>query len=338
MRLPNRPVAITTPTPLSPHPIEKKMQNTFNFTTSNGHRRTSSWNLKTNREAMDASTAKTKAAATEVKRITFTKDAFNLVGQFITSMKQYVSPDGTASKNRKCLFMIGNLDKTEITEDAQNFLVRDEENRHALKLYPKYTRAATFLWDDLEKERPLHDDDYINLITNGCYYISIPDSLASSCSPGDIVLLYDVRFNVHVAREDLKNVKKLDNLTSAQTAWKGKKATKTIEGTTIEYDIKPKDPRFFFTAKFGSKLPSVSSSSLIKVYKDQGFVTHHIVNPLAGGIDRKMSTFENNEDVFRMKKEWYESKEIVRIAYDPQYDGKEMKLPIFAPDGNAYSM
>jgi hypothetical protein len=320
----------------------QKTPSTFTFggfsTKSNGsgHRRTPSWNIKSNMEAMDASTAKTKAAATEVKRITFSKEAFNLVAQFVTGLKKYVASDGTASKNRKCLFMVGNLDKTEITEEAQEFLARDAENPHSLHLFPKYTKAATSLWDDLEKERPLHEDDYIDLMTNGCYYISIPDSLASSCSPGDIVLLYDVRFSVHVAREDLKNVKKLESLTPAQTAWKGKRATKVVEGTTIEYDVKPRKPRFFFTAKFGTKLPAVSIESLMKVYQDQGFLTHHIGNPLADGSSRS-SAYTEDEDVFRMNKQWYDSQEIVRISYDPQYDGSVMSMPFFAPDGKAYS-
>lgn len=326
-----------------------KNPSTFNFLSGpssegssggNGRRRIS-WNVKSNVDALDASTTSTKVAATLVKRIQFSKTAFNLNVQFISALKEY-----PGSGERKCLFMLGNLEKTPITEDAADYLVRDPENSHSLHLIPKYTKAAKTLWLDLENERPLSDEDFIDLRTNGCYYISVPSSLASSCSPGDFVQLFDVLFTVHVQREQFKNINKLSDIPESQRAWKGKMVTKKVEGSDVEYEIevKPRKPSFKFKAKFGTKLPTVSVASLVKVYQEQRFLTYHIDNPSQeilryrgrdGGAEDGDAY---DEDVFRMKKEWYEPKDIVRIVYNAQYDGSNPPVPIIGPDGKAYSL
>jgi len=318
-----------------------KNPSTFNFlsgTSGNGHRRRAYWNIKSNVDALDASTTSTKFAASAIKRIQFSKEAFNMVVQFIHPLKEY--PD---SNERKCLIMLGNLEKTPITAKAAEYVERDPENPNSIHLIPKYTEAAKTLWKDLETERPLSEEDFIDLRTHGCYYISLPTSLVNSCSPGDFVQLYDVLFTVHVKRDQYKNLNKLSDLTEAQREWKGKMATKRVEGTGVEleYEVKPMKPSFKFKAKFGHKLSTVSVGSLVKVYKEQQFLSYYIENPMQrlvkhGGGRSIVYGDDYDEDVFRMRKEWYEPKNIVCIVYDAMYDGSVPTNPIFAPDGKAY--
>jgi hypothetical protein len=292
--------------------------------------------MKSNIAALDASTSSTKTAATAVKRIKFSKNAFNLVGKFVSAAKQY--PD---SSECKILVEFGNLEKTAINEEAADYVVRDTENSHCLRLYPKYTEAAKTLWKDLETERPLHPEDFIELRTNESHYISVPAALAASLSPGDIVQLYDVLFTVHVQREQYRNINRLSDLSEGQKEWKGKKMVKKVEGTDVEVevDIKPKNPKFKFKARFGAKLPTVSVASLEKVYKEQQMVTYHIENPRTHILARAgRSGYDGGDDeVFRMRKEWFQPNDVVRIYYDAQYDGSVPSEPIVGPDGRVYS-
>ncbi len=304
---------------------------------SSSQPRRKKWSVPSNRRGMDATTSSTKTAATSVKRIKYSKEAFNVIVQFVTAGRKYKAPDGKESNNRKCVFMFGNLEKTPITESASGYLTRGDDP-NTLLLHPKYLEASEKLWKDLEEERPLHPDDYITLRTNECYYISVPDTLAASCSVGDFVLLFDVYFGVRVGRDSLKNVLRLDSITEAQRAWKGKKATRkdVHTGANIEYEVKPINPRFFFSARFGTKLPNVSLPSLLKVYQEHNFLTHHIACPETQISIAPAAGYHEDNEVFRMDKVWFEPKDVARIYYDASNDGMADAEAFIAPDGSAH--
>lgn len=203
--------------------------------------------------------SKAKEDAEKTDMVYCDTDALNLTAQYIAPMKE------SESKNRKCLFLLGELGTVPITEKCKDYVRRDPTNPSALRIIPKYSRNTPRIWPNIDKIHPLSEEDSIYLTSYGYYVISVPSSLHRSVNPGEFVTLTDVSFEVFVTR-DLPAGIKVSDLSDAQKQWE-------------EKDLLGKEVVFFFRAKSFkslSKIDAVSQECMLKLYEDRGLITRWI--------------------------------------------------------------
>jgi len=203
--------------------------------------------------------AKAKDDAEKTAIVFCDPDALNLTAQYIAPMKE------TESKNRKCIFLLGEMATVPITEKCKDYVYRDPSNPKVLCIVPKYGRNTPRVWPKINEKHPLSDEDTIYLKSYGYYAIKVPPSLPKSVSPGDFVTLTDVSFEVFIPRA-LPTGSKISELSEAQLEW-------------TDEDVEKAGAVFFFRAKSFTSLSKkgpVSQRSLLKLYDDRGLITRWI--------------------------------------------------------------
>jgi hypothetical protein len=192
---------------------------------------------------------------TPMKR--FDTDGFDLPVIFLSAyMKKEMS------KTQKCAFAIGNLAGVHLTEKAKAFVT--DKGDGTLTVVPNYVEGIDRTWPGLAKKHPISLSDAIHLGSFTIVTVAAPPALAQSLSPGDIVTLVDVRYQVFVPRRGLPEGVKLVDMSPDQLAWS-------------EDELRACRPIFHFSAAHFKPSPHrVSLQTELAMYDAAGFLNRQV--------------------------------------------------------------